>query len=57
MTILETLLFGIVAGLITLKVALLAAAAVLLVYVLAERSPVAAQDGTRARSSQASETG
>jgi len=32
MTILDTVLFGMLAGVITLKVALLAAAAVLLVY-------------------------
>jgi hypothetical protein len=38
MTILETLLLGIVAGLVTLKVALLAAAAVLVVHVLAKRT-------------------
>jgi len=37
MTILDTVLFGMLAGLITLKVALLAAAAVLLVYGLTER--------------------
>lgn len=34
MTIFDTLLFGIVAGLVTLKVALLAAAAILLLHVL-----------------------
>ena len=38
MTILDTILFGMLAGVITLKVALLAAAAVLLVHVLAERT-------------------
>jgi 4-amino-4-deoxy-L-arabinose transferase-like glycosyltransferase len=37
MTILETVLFGMIAGVITLKVALLAAAAVLLVYGLTGR--------------------
>ena len=37
MTILDTVLFGMLAGVITLKVALLAAAAVLLVYGLTER--------------------
>jgi hypothetical protein len=37
MTILETVLFGMLAGVITLKVALLAAAAVLLVYGLTGR--------------------
>jgi hypothetical protein len=37
MTILDTVLFGVLAGVITLKVALLAAAAVLLVYGLTER--------------------
>jgi hypothetical protein len=37
MTILETVMFGMLAGIITLKVALLAAAAVLLVYSLTER--------------------
>ena len=37
MTILDTILFGMLAGVITLKVALLAAAAVLLVYGLTER--------------------
>jgi hypothetical protein len=38
MTILDTLLFGIVAGLVTLKVVLLAAAAILLLHVLVERT-------------------
>jgi len=38
MTILDTLLFGIVAGVVTLKVALLATAAILLLHVLAERT-------------------
>ena len=37
MNILDTVLFGMLAGIITLKVALLAAAAVLLVYGLTER--------------------
>jgi hypothetical protein len=37
MTIVDTVLFGMLAGVITLKVALLAAAAVLLVYGLTER--------------------
>jgi hypothetical protein len=37
MTILDTVLFGVLAGVITLKVALLAAAAVLLVTGLKER--------------------
>jgi len=37
MNILDTLLFGMLAGVISLKVALLAAAAVLLVYGLTER--------------------
>lgn len=37
MTILDTVMFGMLAGVITLKVALLAAAAVLLVYGLTER--------------------
>jgi len=37
MNILDTVLFGILAGVITLKVALLGAAAVLLVYGLTER--------------------
>jgi hypothetical protein len=37
MTILDTILFGMLAGVIALKVALLAAAAVLLVYALTER--------------------
>ncbi len=37
MTILDTILFGMLAGVITLKVALLAAAAVLLVHGLTER--------------------
>ena len=37
MIILDTVLFGMLAGVITLKVALLAAAAVLLVYGLTER--------------------
>ena len=37
MNILDTVLFGLLAGVITLKVALLAAAAVLLVYGLTER--------------------
>ena len=37
MTILDTILFGMLAGVITLKVALLAAAAVLLVYGLTAR--------------------
>jgi len=37
MTILDTVLFGMLAGVITLKVALLATAAVLLVYGLTER--------------------
>ena len=37
MTILDTILFGMLAGVITLKVALLAAAAVLLLYCLKER--------------------
>ncbi len=38
MTILDTLLFGIIAGLVTLKVALLATAAILLLHVLAKRT-------------------
>ena len=38
MTILDTLLLGIVAGLVTLKVVLLAAAAILLLHVLVERT-------------------
>lgn len=38
MTILDTLLFGMVAGIVTLKVALLAAATLLLVHVLAKRA-------------------
>jgi len=38
MTILDTLLFGMVASLVALKMALLAAATVLLVHVLAERT-------------------
>ena len=38
MTILDTLLFGIVAGLVTLKVVLLAAAAILLLHVLVKRT-------------------
>jgi hypothetical protein len=37
MTVLDTVLFGMLAGIITLKVTLLAAAAVLLVYGLTER--------------------
>jgi len=37
MTILDTILFGMLAGVITLKVALLAAAAMLLVYGLTAR--------------------
>ena len=37
MSILDTVLFGMLAGIITLKVALLAAAAVLLVHGLTER--------------------
>jgi hypothetical protein len=37
MTVLDTVLFGMLAGIITLKVALLATAAVLLVYGLTER--------------------
>jgi len=38
MTILDTLLFGMVASLVALKVSLLAAATVLLVHVLAART-------------------
>ena len=38
MTIVDTLLFGMVAGLVTLKVALLATAAILLVFVLMGRT-------------------
>jgi hypothetical protein len=37
MTILDTVMFGMLAGVITLKVALLAAAAMLLVYGLTQR--------------------
>ncbi len=38
MTFLNTLLFGMVASLVALKIALLAAATILLVHVLAERT-------------------
>ena len=38
MTIIDAVVFGIVAGLVTLKVVLLAAAAVLLVHVLTKRT-------------------
>lgn len=38
MTILDTLLFGMVASLVALKIALLAAATLLLVHVLTERT-------------------